>query len=762
MVSYPGPLRPWLATIPNTGEGPAFLIPMASEQTVPDPTTSTPSIPLTARLSSAFSDARANTRWWEVVGYVTLVVIGLMMRLWDLGARAMHHDESLHALYSWKLSNGEGFAHNPMMHGPLQFEVNAALFFVLGDSDLTARILYAFMGTALILTPFLFRSRLGRLGALFAALMLTVSPAMLYYSRFARNDILMAVWTFGIVICMWRYFDEGRNRYLYISAALLALMFATKESAYMVVAMMGLWSFLMAMQPSLSRTWATMEIQGVSPPVALSRLVDSVWSAFLDVLDESRRGGPAAFMVFLIVVTLPMWSAFAALFQETPLLSWLNLTLAAGEGSPRIGDPLGGGNVIAFVIVVGMIALSAYFGYRWNLWLWLGCANIFYIIWILLYTTFLTNFAGVKSGIWQALGYWIVQQEEGRGSQPWYYYFLITSVYEFLPLLLGTIAAIYYLRKRETFGVFLAFWALTTFLLYTIASEKMPWLLVNIALPFIIMTGKFLAELAHKVEWRKFMREGRFLLILGVPVFMALLWSLAVYSPTGSASRDILLQAVAALALLGMFGVGVYMYRGIGHVQFLSISALGLATLLLVLSMRSGVIAAYQNGDTPVEMIVYTQTSPDVTRLLDTFDETGAGSEMPVEIDATSGFSWPWAWYFRDADNVQYPVHNEKSFNSSLDDSVLVVHSTNQSWADTGLGEAYLDGKRIRHRWWFPEHTYRSLTPGKLVSGLLDRSAWRGAMNYWLNREGVYDILGSEDSYVYFNANVPQYYRGAP
>ena len=735
---------------------------MASEQTAPDTSTSTPSIPLTARLSSALNDARASVRWWEAVGYAALAVVGLGMRLWDLGARAMHHDESLHALYSWKLSNGEGFAHNPMMHGPFQFEANAALFFVLGDSDITARVLYAFMGTALILMPLLFRSRLGRLGALSAAALLTVSPAMLYYSRFARNDILMAVWTFGLVICMWRYFDEGRHRYLYIAAALLALMFATKESAYMVVGMLGLWCFLMAMQPKLSRAWSNIETQGVSPPAAMGRALNGVWKSFMEVLNDSRRGGPASFMAFLIVVTLPMWSAFAALFQDTPLLSWMNLTLAAGEGSARIGDPVGGGNVIAFVIVVGMIALSAWFGSRWNLWLWLGCANIFYIIWILLYTTFLTNFAGVKSGIWQALGYWIVQQGEARGNQPWYYYFLITSVYEFLPFLLGIAAAIYYLRKRETFGVFLAFWALTTFALYTIASEKMPWLLVNIALPFIIMTGKFLSEVARRVEWRAMMREWRYLPILGVPVFAVLLWSLISYSPSGELSRDILFQAVAALALLGLIAAGVYIFRRMGRVQFLSVSTLGLTALLLVFSVRSGVIAAYQNGDIPVEMIVYTQTSPDITRLLDTFDETGAGAELPLEIDSTSGFSWPWAWYFRDAEKVQYPVYGENSFDSSFGDSVLVVHSTNQSWADTGLSEVYLDGERIRHRWWFPEHTYRGLTPGKILSGLLDRSAWRGAMNYWLNRDGVRDILGSEDSYVYFNASVPQDYRGAP
>lgn len=735
---------------------------MASEQTVPDTTTSTPSIPLAARLSSALSDARAGVRWWEALCYAALLVVGLTMRLWDLGARAMHHDESLHALYSWKLSNGEGFAHNPMMHGPLQFEVNAVLFFALGDSEVTARVLYALMGTALILMPFLFRSRLGRIGALFAAAMLTVSPAMLYYSRFARNDILMAVWTFGLVICMWRYFDEGRHRYLYIAAALLALMFATKESAYMVVGMMGLWCFLMAVHPSLSRAWSNIEAQGVSPPVALGRVVNGAWNSFLNVLNESKHGGPAAFMVFLILVTLPMWSAFAAIFQDTPLLSWMNLTLAAGEGSPRIGDPVGGGNVIAFAIVVGMIAISAWFGSRWNLWLWLGCANIFYIIWILLYTTFLTNFAGVKSGIWQALGYWIVQQGEARGNQPWYYYFLLTSVYEFLPFLLGIVAAIYYIRKRDTFGVFLAFWSLMTFILYTIASEKMPWLLVNIALPFIVMTGKFLSEIVSKIAWRDMAREGRYLLLLGVPAFAALLWGLIIYSSSGSALQDILIQAVAALALAGLIAAGVYMYRRIGRTQFLTVSALGFAALLLALSARSGVIAAYQNGDTPVELIVYTQTSPDVTRLLSAFDETGAGTDMPVEIDATSGFSWPWAWYFRDATNVQYPTHNENSFNTSRDDRVLVVHSTNQSWADTGLGESYLDGERVRHRWWFPEHTYRGLTPGKLASGLLDRSAWRGAMNYWLNRDGVYDILGSEDSYVYFNTSAPQRYRGAP
>ena len=47
-------------------------------------------------------------------------------------------------------------------------------------------------------------------------------------------------------------------------------------------------------------------------------------------------------------------------------------------------------------------------------------------------------------------------------------------MYEFLPFLIGIIAAVYFLlRRRDSFTMFLVFWPLTTFLLYTVASEKM-------------------------------------------------------------------------------------------------------------------------------------------------------------------------------------------------------------------------------------------------------------------------------------------------
>ena len=708
--------------------------------------------------------AALDVRWWELAGYASLIVVGLAMRLWDLGSRAMHHDESLHALHSWNLYSGVGYQHNPMMHGPFQFEANAALFLVFGDSDTTARLLYAVMGTILIGMPLLFRSRLGRVGAMGVAVLLTASPTLLYFSRFARNDILMAVWTFGLVICMWRFFDEGRKRYLYISAALLALAFATKESAYLVVGILGLWSFLLAVHPHIRQALGSVEIQGVPPPVALGRVARGIWSscdrALRDLPNLSR---PAAFLVFLIALTLPQWSAFSAVLQDSALFSWTNLHLAAPSGAARIGQPVGGANVVAFLIVVTLLALSALLGRAWSWSVWWRAALIFYTVWTLLYTTFLTNFyGGIKSGIWQALGYWVVQQGEGRGGQPWYYYFVITSIYEFLPLFVGVIGVVYFLRKRDHFSAFLAYWPLTTFLLYTIASEKMPWLLVNITLPFIVLVGKLLTDAAKKIDWRTVVQNHGYILIFGVPIFAVLVWNLAMYSPSEFTVMSTAIAVAMGIVVIAMAVMGVYMSPRMGHRNALSISLLMVAGVLMVLTVRAGVMASYQNSATPVEMIVYTQTSPDVVRLLETLEDTGAGADLSLSIDATSGFSWPWAWYFRNDKKVKFPAYNAGSFDAPPTDPVVVVHSNHRTAADLGLHQAYTRGERIRHRWWFPEHIYRDLTPGKFASAIIDRSAWRRAMDYWLNRDGIRNRLGSEDSYVYFGRGISHDFKGAP
>jgi len=108
-------------------------------------------------------------------------MVALGLRLWDLGARPIHYDESLHAFYSWQLFTGDGFRHEPWIHGPLQFFLNSAVFGIFWDSDYTVRLSYALFGAALVGLPYFLRDYLGRPAALIAAVMLALSPALPYF-----------------------------------------------------------------------------------------------------------------------------------------------------------------------------------------------------------------------------------------------------------------------------------------------------------------------------------------------------------------------------------------------------------------------------------------------------------------------------------------------------------------------------------------------------------------------------------------------------
>ena len=77
----------------------------------------------------------------------------LFRSFYDLEARVMSHDESLHTYYSWELFKGRGFQHTPLMHGPLQFHLVALSYFLFGDSDSSARVPAALSGALAVGMP---------------------------------------------------------------------------------------------------------------------------------------------------------------------------------------------------------------------------------------------------------------------------------------------------------------------------------------------------------------------------------------------------------------------------------------------------------------------------------------------------------------------------------------------------------------------------------------------------------------------------------
>src|SRR5262245_52598599 len=168
----------------------------------------------------------------EYLPFIGLMLVGLILRFWDLGAKAYHHDESLHAFYSWRLFDGQGYVHDPMMHGPLLFELNALAYLLIGASDFSARVVPALFGVGVIGLPYFLRHELGKSGAIAASLLLVFSPAFLYFSRFIRHDIYVDFFTLLMVIGVFRYLATGNKNWFYTAVVSAALLFATKEDFY--------------------------------------------------------------------------------------------------------------------------------------------------------------------------------------------------------------------------------------------------------------------------------------------------------------------------------------------------------------------------------------------------------------------------------------------------------------------------------------------------------------------------------------------------
>ncbi len=413
---------------------------------------------VSVKLSSAQAIAWLKANWpryWEIALFAAIVAVAAGLRLWDLGARSFNHDESLHATYSWYLFNGQGYQHDPMMHGPFQFHFNAVLWKTLGIisaapllnnwvswgvNDFTARLQYAMFGTALVALPFFFRSYIGRLGAFLAALFLTFSPVLLYFSRFARNDIIIAFFTLGIVICIWRYMSERRPRYLYLIAALLALSFATKETTFLTAAILLLfldvfvaWELASGMRDRAESTAAAVAEPSPDKAATTRRARRKEVAAAPAKAAPQPLHWALVFLLFVpfawfIAAAWPLigkWRARWGL-EKLPLSADLLLivgTLAGVQFAagvqliPFVGgkdayykDPGVNEETLMKVAVFSFLVVSAYIGFLWRPRTWLICASIFYAIFVLLYTTFFSNIGGLTfakdaSGFWQgALG----------------------------------------------------------------------------------------------------------------------------------------------------------------------------------------------------------------------------------------------------------------------------------------------------------------------------------------------------------------------
>jgi uncharacterized protein (TIGR03663 family) len=219
--------------------------------------------PETARRRRSPAEWFADQDKRELAVWGVLIAVTLLVRFIGLGNRPFHHDESQDAYFSYLFRQSGDYKYNPLLHGPLRFYLTGLMYVLFGDSNFTARLAPALMGAAMVPMCWGLRPLLGRLAAFAAALLLAVGPSYLYFSRFAREDIYVASITLALLIAIWRFLDRPRTYGPALIGIFLALSFATKETTFITVFVMGsFFLFALALPPTRAQVWGPVKRAG--------------------------------------------------------------------------------------------------------------------------------------------------------------------------------------------------------------------------------------------------------------------------------------------------------------------------------------------------------------------------------------------------------------------------------------------------------------------------------------------------------------------
>ena len=344
------------------------------------------------------------------------------------------------------------------MHGPVPSTSRPSCISSSVSGDATARFSAAFAGTALVFTPYFLRRWMDACGAVSASTLLVFSPTVLYYSRFIREDIFVALWTVGLFVSIWRYSRSGRQGGYTSRRQVLALGFANKELTFMLAAVALIYTdVLLAVDLSrrLSNRFNPAGCRSGSLACAIVALLIPVAWAVAVIWNPLRRWRrdlrlpklPRSGDLLIIVgtLTLPQLCALVQIpFKHFGID--LNAAVTSVSFPPFVEQPftLTREAIIGTAIVIALLAASAAAGISWNLRRWLLAALVLLSpIFVCLFTTFFTNSDGFATGIWGSLDYWLQQQDVQRGGQPVFYYLVMLPAYAYVSLTLAAIGVVY-------------------------------------------------------------------------------------------------------------------------------------------------------------------------------------------------------------------------------------------------------------------------------------------------------------------------------
>jgi predicted membrane-bound mannosyltransferase len=544
---------------------------------------------------------------WRLAA-AAILIVGTILRLFYLNLVPLHHDEGVNGNFLVTLVRDGKYVYDPQnYHGPTLYFFSSLIPWLArflggvqardayGLTTFNIRLVTALFGIATIWLALMLRKRLGSIGALSAAALITISPGAIYLSRYFIHETLFVFFTLGIMVAVLRYYDTANSVYMILAAISAGLMVATKETwiingPVLLIAFATTQLYFLLRQKLGNRN--SVEEALPPEPSSPSSLVANVTLM--------------AFAMFLALTIL-----FIASFNESKNNIWIWISVVGLIGATlyfvlqtkrRDAD----GNVesqtdSAFARFGGAVPFTT---------VALVALAVFILVNVLFYSSFFTNYPKGVSDALKTLNLW--RQRTHEHEHPWYQYAYWLLWEEGIVVVLSGLGALIAVwRARNRLAVFLALWSFGLLTAYSIAGMSVTRLLSDLFLHHTI------TEQTYKTPWIS--------LNFVVPMALTAGYALQFAYDKLREYHAAALAPVMAVVIIAFCGYQLYQLN----------------------------FVHYDDDQLPY---VYAHTKRDMLKMIDRIEsiaqKNGTGTDTGVAI--VSPDYWPLPWYFRNYKKVGY------------------------------------------------------------------------------------------------------------
>jgi uncharacterized protein (TIGR03663 family) len=421
----------------------------------------------------------------DYLWYVSCFLItatAVFLRFMSLTIKPLHHDEGVNGWFLTNLFRDGTYKYDPAnYHGPTLYYISLAFAKVFGLETYSIRASVAVWGVLVVVLTFFLRRYIGKIGSLFAALFLALSPGMVYISRYFIHEMFFVFLSLAIVVSIVFFIEKRRAGIWAIAWTALVLLVCFLPSTLKLASVLGgenetsVWAFrggffivqavLVGLVIRMLLSWND------GTPIYL--LLASACASLLFATKETAfitLGTMliACFCIWIWQKLFKVQDVMAETADQQPIadehLNWKNFRTALGSGSDLL-----------------LIVISA--------------AAIFLYIGVLFFSSFFTYPEGVRGAI-DAYAIWTkTGSKDHTQNGPWAYlkWGMEIEAPILILSLLGLIIA--FVKAKHRFAMFVGLWAFGLFAAYSIIPYKTPWLAISFLLPMCIAAGYAINEM---------------------------------------------------------------------------------------------------------------------------------------------------------------------------------------------------------------------------------------------------------------------------